>query len=99
MLNIILHSYPKGKNKSYEHINFEIIDDNTVVVEIADDALFVDKRVFYREVLFISEYTNGKISDDQLDWYNHNEFKPKISNYIDSSLDVAVEKSIQEMIS
>lgn len=34
-----------GLGKSYEHINFEITKENGVIVDIADDALFVDKRI------------------------------------------------------
>ena len=89
----------KKSNKSFEHINFEIIKENEVVVDIADDALFVDKRAFYRGVLFICEKTNGKISIDDLVWHRPNEFKLDIKSYLDCSFNEAVERSLQELSS
>ncbi len=88
-----------GLNKSFEHINFEITKENEVVVDIADDALFVDKRAFFRGALLICEKTNGKISVDEIVWHPPNEFRLNVKNYLECSFNEAVEKSFQEITS
>ena len=88
-----------NSNKSFEHINFEFIKEDEVVVDIADDALFVDKRAFYRAVLFICEKANGEISIDELVWHRPNEFRLNVKSYLDCSFNEAVERSLQELSS
>jgi hypothetical protein len=85
-------------NKSFEHINFEITDENKVEVDIEDDALFVDKRAFYLGAIFICEKTNGKISEDNVSWNTPKEFSLKVSNFIKCSFKEAVEISYKEAI-
>lgn len=82
--------------KSFEHINFEIIDENIVLIDIEDDALFVDKRAFYCGAIFISDNTNGKISEDKLVWITPQEFTEKVSNFVNCSFKEAVELSYKE---
>lgn len=82
--------------KSFEHINFEIIDKNIVLIDIKDDALFVDKRAFYLGAIYICEKTNGQISNDKVNWNTPEEYTMKISDYINSSFKEAVEFSYKE---
>jgi hypothetical protein len=84
-------------NKSKEHVNFEISNKNMIVIDIADDALFVDKRAFFKGALFICEKTKGMISNDKLNWFKPNDFKYQVRVYIDTSFNEGVDKSFQEL--
>lgn len=87
----------KGNAKSFEHINFEIIDKNIVFIDIKDDALFIDKRAFYIGAIYICEKTNGKISEDKITWKTSKEFSNNVTNYINCSFKEAVELSYKEV--
>lgn len=86
----------KDAKKPVEYINFEVLDNNIVLIDIEDNALFIDKRAFYKGAIYICEKTNGKISEDKITWKSPNEFIHNVSNYILSSFKEAVELSYKE---
>ncbi|SDN05868.1 hypothetical protein SAMN04487897_101935 [Paenibacillus sp. yr247] len=63
-----------GIPKSFEHINFEFQNKRLIIIDVDEDALFVDKRAFYRSAILIAERTNGTISTDNSTWIKVNEF-------------------------
>lgn len=90
--------WSKDAKKPFEHINFEVIDSNIVLIDIEDDALFIDKRAFYKGAIYICEKTNGKISEDKITWKTPKEISHSVDNYINCSFKEAVELSYKEAI-
>lgn len=85
-------------SKSKEHIYFEIepLDDyeQKLLIEVDDDACFVDKRAVYKAVEFIAERCNALISMENGKWLQLNEFRANVDNYLKTSFSDAVEQSL-----
>lgn len=88
-----------GKTKSSELIYFEIpkkIDKftNPITIEIADDAVLVDKRAFLKAAIYIAEKAYGKISDDGITWMTPEEYSEMNKETLKYSFEEAAEASL-----
>jgi hypothetical protein len=89
--------WSNGVLKSYEHINFELINKELILIEIDNDALLVDKRAFYSSAMLIAERTNGTISTDNSKWDTINDFYDYAKDYLKYTFDEAVDISFNQV--
>ena len=85
--------------KSKEYIYFDLPEqaDNylsPIALEIDDDALFIDKRAFYKALDYISRCTKGRISVDGQEWMNNELFVDEFQKYLCTEFDQSVYKSL-----
>lgn len=96
--DIRFNTHPKFK----EYIYFEQLSKSknppTLSIEVDNDALFIDKRAFYRAGLIIAQKTQGEISFDQQKWMKPNEFFSTYNEIIKFSFENAVEVSLKEVV-
>lgn len=88
-------SHPKFK----EYIYFDLKRKHAAVfnkmsMEIDDEAIEVDKRAFYKAVVYIAEITQGKISLDGISWLDSKDYAENIKEYLKLSFEQANELSL-----
>jgi hypothetical protein len=65
-------------------------------IEVDDAATFVDKRAVYLAAKLLAEKTEGEIKIDDNKWLSIEEFIDIRKNYINCSIDNAIEISLNE---
>ena len=83
-----------SSNTEYRFIDFELIENNLIELEIADKALFVDKRAFYNGAYLIADKTQGTLSKDNRNWIDKAQFKLKKKEFFETTFYEAVERSL-----
>lgn len=88
-------SHPKFK----EYIYFDIerkdpLFFNKISLEIDDNAIEVDKRAFYKAVIYISEKVQGEISINGTVWLDSNDYAKTVNEYLKLSFEKAIELSL-----
>lgn len=86
----------KFKEYIYFNIPKKIQLSNPIIVEIADDAVLVDKRAVYKAVLLIASCGDGLISKDRTIWLSKNEFEEQNKKLLICSFEDAVEISLRK---
>lgn len=93
-----------GKGKPHEFIEFRLpkkINNyaNSISIEVADDALPVDKRAFHKAALYIAERADGKISTDKNVWMTPEEYLEEVKRYMQYTFQEAAEESLRSISS
>jgi hypothetical protein len=83
-------------SKSKEYIYFQLIQSRVMKIEVDDAATFVDKRAVYLAAKLLAEKTEGEIKIDDNKWLSIEEFIDIRKNYINCSIDNAIEISLNE---
>lgn len=87
-----------GHNKFKEYIYFTFLDKEKnfkgIEVEVADDAILVDKRAFLKAAIYIAEKADGKISNDGIAWMTPEEFSEMNNETLKYSFEEAAEASL-----
>lgn len=89
-------NHPKFKEYIYFSLQNKRINLNyTISVEIDDDAVFVDKRAFFKAILLIAKSTKALIGiEKKTNLVSFNEFLTIANEYIEDSFSEATEKSL-----
>lgn len=82
-----------------EYIYFDIqrndsLFSNKILLEIDDNAIEVDKRAFYKAVIYISEKVQGEISINGTVWLAPNDYAKTVNEYLQLSFEKAIELSL-----
>lgn len=89
-------NHPKFKEYIYFDLLGELDKQELIIIEIADDAVFVDRRAFLKAAYFIAKKTNGKISANKQLWATPEEFLVKNIDILNISFKDAIEASLLE---
>jgi hypothetical protein len=83
-------------SKSKEYIYFQFIQPQVLKIELDDDATFVDKRAVFLATKYIAEKTKGEIKIEANKWISLEEFIVMTKDYLNCSIDEAVNISLKE---
>ncbi len=96
--------HPKFKEYIYFWFLHTSPNNSTLIIEIDDDAVFVDKRAYFRAIEYIAEQTNAKINlgnelDKQLeDYLYHHQTDKKLRRQIHKLLEEQIQKNKVDFI-
>jgi hypothetical protein len=82
--------------KSKEYLYFQFIQPDIFKIEIADNAIFVDKRAAYMVAAYLVQKNNSSVSIGEDNWLPRDLFIEKSKKYVQCSIEDAVNISLAE---
>ena len=89
------NSHPKSKEYIYFHIPKVVNKYSPLSIEIANDALDVDRRAFYLAAYCIAKTSDGMISYDMTEWQSPTDFYKNHMELLGRSFEDTVDSSLK----